>query len=76
MMNRAIDQTSPADHPVNRITDAFSSLADTPRYRLLNVYEGRLHRRYHRAIQTFLALESQPQPQPEPEKETEQTNPL
>ena len=56
MMNDEIAATSSEDENMKRFTAAFSTLAVKPAYRLLNIYEGRLHRRYHRAIHTMLAL--------------------
>jgi hypothetical protein len=56
MMNHALADTSPEDSHLDRITQAFTKLAEKPGYHLLDIYEGRLHRRYHRAVNTMLAL--------------------
>ena len=56
MMNQALAQTPIEDSHLDRITQAFTTLAAKPAYQLLDIYEGRLHRRYHRALNTMLAL--------------------
>lgn len=77
MMDEAIDNTSPDDDGLTRVTDAFSSLTMKPAYHLLDVYEGRLHRRYHRAVNTMLTLqENRRRNEERKEKHDGQTNPV
>jgi hypothetical protein len=73
LLNRAIRATSPDADGLSRIIDAYNSLADSRKFNNLSQYEGRLHRRYFRALTAFLAI-TRPQPEPENKKETNEPN--
>jgi len=75
MMNQAIDNTPPDDTGINRITEAFSSLAGTSKYNRLNIYEDCLHRRYHRTFRSMLTLSEYRRRKARIKKQEEEANP-
>ena len=55
-----MDQSLPArtrnSSAIASIATAFGILAETNKFRLLHLYEGRIHRQYHTAFETLLSL--------------------
>ena len=62
LLNQAIDSASSQDDPDATFVAAFRQLSRDDAFRLADLYEGRLHRRYHCAMKTLLMLRQNPQP--------------
>ncbi len=66
LLNQALDTAPSKDDGVAKLVEAFRHLSTDDAFRLIAIYEGRHHRRYHRAIQTFLLLRQNQQPDLDP----------
>jgi len=62
LLNEAMDSASSIDDPDATFVAAFRQLSRDDAFRLADLYEGRLHRRYHCAMKTLLMLRQNPQP--------------
>lgn len=76
-MEQAIAASPTGD--MDEIANAFGSLAETNKFKLLQRYESRMHRMYQKSLNTLLKLKEPPAPQeqeiqPEPELQPEPAN--
>ena len=62
LLSDSVDAQNPSDGNTDRLTAAFSSLAESHTLALLHRYETRLHRMYQRGIRTLQLLRSEKAP--------------
>jgi len=65
MLDEAVAAQPPGE-TTSRMAAAWTALAQTPQFQLLQRYETRLHRIYHRALENIVLIRGREVPEPAP----------